>query len=71
MDLSDGTYRLSTCRVVYDSYKEKGIECFVGADFDSEWAQSESDNAKDFMSRTGYVTMYAVCRAFWYSNLQA
>ena len=58
MNLTGGTRRLSTCGVVYKPDEQKGINCYVDANFSGGWSQSDSDNAETFMSRTGYVIMY-------------
>ena len=49
---------------------EKGIGCYVGADFSSGWAQADSDDAKISMSRMGYAITYAGCTVLWCSKLQ-
>ena len=47
MYLSGGTRRLSTHIVVYNNGKEKGIECYVAADFASGWAQVDVDDVEN------------------------
>ena len=45
MDLSDTNLRLITHGIVYKPNIEKGIECYVDADFAGGWAQSDVHNA--------------------------
>ena len=52
MDLPDGNRHLSVCGVVYRPDKEKGIECYVDANFAGGWAQVDVDNAENVMART-------------------
>ena len=54
----------------YKPDKEKGIECYIDADFAGGWAQADSDNVENFMSCTGYVIMYVGCPVLWCSKLQ-
>ena len=53
VDLPDRNRRLNTHGVVYRNDIETGIECYVDADFASGWAQSDSDNAENVISRMG------------------
>ena len=50
--------------------KEKGIKCYVDANFSGGWAQLDFNKVEKFMSRLRYVVLYAVCPIFWYSKLQ-
>ena len=50
--------------------KEKGIKCYVDANFSGGWAQLDFNQVEKFMSRLRYVVLYAVCPIFWYSKLQ-
>ena len=59
-DLPDVNQQLSPCGVVYNPNKEKGIDCYVDADFSSGWTQSDANNIEIFMSCTRYVITY-VC----------
>ena len=70
VDLIDVKWRLSTHGVVYKHDKEKVIECYVYANFSGGWAQADSNNAENFMSRTLYVIMSAEFPLLWYSKLQ-
>ena len=56
--------------LVFNPDKDRGIECFVDADFAGGWSQADSDDADNVMSRTGYVIMYAGCPIMWSSKLQ-
>lgn len=70
MDLLDGNYLLFTHGVTYKLFKEKGIECYINADFFGEWAQVNDDNAKNIISCTGYVSMFSGWPVLWCSKLQ-
>ena len=41
--------------------KEKGIECYVDADFVGGWNQEEGNNPVLVLSVMGYVITYANC----------
>ena len=56
--------------MIYTVNKERGLECFVDADFAGNWDQADSENADNVFSRTGYVIMYAGCPLIWASKLQ-
>ena len=51
--------------------KSKGIECFVDADFAGGYRKEDSTNARDCLSRTGYIIKYAGCPIVWCSKLQS
>ena len=70
MDLSYITRHLSVHRVVYKPNKELGIECYGNAGIAGVWSQEDSDNADNFMLRTGYIFMYAGCALLWRIKLQ-
>ena len=70
VDLPDRNRRLTTRGVSYRPDKEKFIECYIDAGFSDGWAQSDADNAENFISLTGYVITYAVCPVIWCSKLQ-
>ena len=65
-------YLLHTKRdgIVYNPDKNKGLECFVDADFAGGWKQANSSDAETVMSRTGMIIMYANCPIYWRSSLQ-
>ena len=37
---------------------DKGLECFVDADFAGGWSTNESDDPASVYSRTGYIIKY-------------
>jgi hypothetical protein len=51
--------------------KDLCLECYVDADFAGNWDQTDSENAENVFSRTGYVIMYAGCPLIWGSKLQS
>ena len=70
VDSPGGNWRLSTRGVVYNPDKEKGINCYVDANFAGGRAQVDANNAENFMLRMGYVITYAGCPLLWCSKLQ-
>lgn len=56
--------------IVYRPNKNIGLQCYVDADFAGGWAQVDSDNPENLMSRSGYVVMFAGCPILWCSKLQ-
>ena len=49
---------------------DKGLECYVDADFAGGWDKADSGNPETVLSRSGYVLMYANCPVLWCSKLQ-
>ena len=56
--------------IIYNPDTEKGLECYVNADFAGGWQQADSSNAENVMSRTGMVIMYANCPIYWSISLE-
>ncbi len=50
--------------------KSKGLEVYVDADFAGGWSATDSENADNVLSRTGFVICYANCPIVWCSKLQ-
>ena len=50
---------------------DKGLECFVEADFAVECSTNESDDPASVYSRTGYINKYRNCLILWASKLQS
>ncbi len=50
--------------------KNKGLECFVDADFAGSFKKENPTNPKDCLSRTGFVVKFANCPIVWASKLQ-
>ena len=48
---------------------DKGLECFVDADFAGGWSTNESDNPASVYSCTGYIVKYRNCTILWASKL--
>ena len=69
-NLPDVKWWLYARRIFYRTNKEKGIECYVDANFTSGRAQADSNNSENSMSCTGYVIAYAGCTLLWCSKLQ-
>lgn len=56
--------------IIYDPNIEKGVECYVDADFAGGWKKTIADQGENLLSRTGYVICYAGCPIIWTSKLQ-
>ena len=50
---------------------DKGLECFVNADFAGGWSTNESDNPASVYSYTGYIIKYNSFQILWVSKLQS
>ena len=55
---------------IYNPDTQKGLECYVDADFAGGWKQAEFSDAENVVSWTGMVIMYANCPIYWRSSLQ-
>ena len=52
--------------------QDRGIECYVDADFAGGYTASKTTtNTRDCLSRTGYIIKYAGCPIIWSSKLQS
>ena len=51
--------------------REKGIQCYVDADFAGSFFSETSEDPVSVFSRTGYVIYYFGCPLIWVSKLQA
>ena len=56
--------------IIYKPDMNRGLECYVDADFAGSWQKADAESADAVMSRTGYVLMYAGCPIHWVSKLQ-
>jgi hypothetical protein len=56
--------------IIFKPDKSKGIECYVDASFADGWANSDSSDPENVLSRTGYIIYYAGCPIHWCSKLQ-
>ena len=52
-------------------HKEKGIKCYVDADFAGGYNKQHATDPKDCLSRMGFVIKYAGCPLIWTSKLQS
>ena len=68
-----GKYLLGTADkgIILRPDKNKGLECFVDADFAGGWNKADAEDASCVYSRTGYVITYAGCPVHWVSKLQS
>ena len=49
---------MSEQALIINSDPEKGMECYVDADFAGEWNQEEGKDPGSVLYRTGYVISY-------------
>ena len=49
---------------------EKGIKCYVDANFAGRWNQEEGKDPGSVLSRMGYIITYANCLIIWASRIQ-
>jgi hypothetical protein len=49
----------------------RSFECYVDADYCSNWDPLRADDPNTAKSRTGYVIMYHGCPVLWASRLQS
>ena len=54
----------------YSPDPNRGLECFVDADFAGGWNSSDHANPECVLSHTGFVIVYAGCPIMWQSKLQ-
>ncbi len=50
--------------------KSKGLKVYADADFAGGWSATDSKNADNVLSRTGFVICYPNCPIIWCSKLQ-
>ena len=50
---------------------DKGLECFVDADFAGGWSTNKSDDPASLYSRSGYIIKYRNFPIIWASKLQS
>jgi hypothetical protein len=56
--------------IKYSPDPNRGLECYVDADFAGGWSSGDHSNPECVLSRTGYIIMYAGCPVTWASKLQ-
>jgi hypothetical protein len=56
--------------IILKPEKDKGIECYVDADFAGNWQKERADDISSVLSRTGYAIFYMGCPILWVSKLQ-
>lgn len=57
--------------IILSPDEEKGIQCYVDADFAGGYSTETSDDPVSVFSRTGYVIYYYGCPVTWVSKLQS
>jgi hypothetical protein len=57
--------------IIMTPNKEKGIQCYVDADFAGGFSAETSEDPVSVFSRTGYVIYYYGCPLIWVSKLQS
>ena len=56
--------------VIYTIDKTKGLGFYVDNYFAGDWDSDDSSNADNFLSRTGFIILYAGWPIIWSSKLQ-
>ena len=56
--------------IIFKPEKNKGIQCYVDADFAGCWNSMDAENVANVLSRSGYVIMYAGWPLVWSSKMQ-
>ena len=56
--------------IIFKPNMEKGLECYVDADFAGGWSKEDVDQPDTVLSRTGFVVFYAGCPLVWASRMQ-
>ena len=44
--------------MIFKHDQNKGVECYVDADFSDGWKSIDAENPVNVLSRTGYVIIY-------------
>lgn len=57
--------------LVFRPDSNRGLECFVDADWAGSWTDDSSHDPLSAHSRTGFVIMYAGCPIVWKSTMQS
>lgn len=65
-------YLLATAdkEITYSPDPNRGLECYVDADFAGGWSTGDVMNPECVMSCSGFVIMYAGCPITWSSNFK-
>ena len=56
--------------IIMNPDRDKGIQCFVDADFAGGYSNETKDDPVSVFSRTGYVLFYFNCPVLWVSRMQ-
>ncbi len=56
--------------IVFKPDLNKGVECYVDADFSGNWNAVDSEDPQNVLSRTGFIIYYGGCPIHWVSKLQ-
>ena len=56
--------------IVFQPNSERGLECYVDADYAGGWSKVDAQNPENVLSRTGYVIFYAACPLVFMSKMQ-
>ena len=51
--------------IKYSPNMQKGLDCYVDADFVGGWAKADADNPDNVLSGTAYIITYAGCSLIW------
>ena len=56
--------------IVFKPDSQKGLECYVDADFAGGWSKEDAQDPDNVLSRTGFVIFYAGCPLVWAGRMQ-
>ena len=56
--------------LIIKPYPEKGIECYIDAEYSKVWNQDEGTEPVLVLSRKGYMITYNECLIIWAIQLQ-
>ena len=56
--------------MVFKSDHQKGLECYVDANFAGGWSKEDAGDTNNVLFRTGFVVFHAGCPLVWASRMQ-
>ena len=67
-----GRYLIDTAEksLICEVDKQKGLECYVNADFAEGWNPNDRLNGESVLFRNGFVIMHTGILIYWKSKLQ-
>ena len=67
-----GRYLMSSKErgILFNPKTNKGLECFIDADFAGGWSKEDATDPDNILSRTGFVIFYTGYPMMWASRMQ-